>query len=175
MSSINYTAHKKIIPESCNVPKESQTFHRPNINRCYIPPDITRCSVPPDITRCSVLPIEPNVTDSELYPPGEKKRILRNIVVTGVAFMVHFTSYHGVSNLQSTINKTAGLGTDSLAAVYLGLILSNLFLPVVMIRPRKCALNDPNKPISKRLVPSALSITTRHVTANHTTDDNSRQ
>nr|CAD7425943.1 unnamed protein product [Timema monikensis] len=85
--------------------------------------------------------IEPDVaalTDSEFYPPEEKKRILRNIVVTGVAFMVHFTAYHGVSNLQSTINKTAGLGTDSLAAVYLGLILSNLFLPVVIIRAWQC-------------------------------------
>lgn len=40
----------------------------------------------------------------------------------------------GAANLQSSINAEAGLGTASLAAVYAGLIISNIFLPVIVIK-----------------------------------------
>ncbi|XP_021207584.1 UNC93-like protein isoform X3 [Bombyx mori] len=40
----------------------------------------------------------------------------------------------GAANLQSSINASAGLGTAALAAVYAGLILSNIFLPVFVIK-----------------------------------------
>jgi hypothetical protein len=48
--------------------------------------------------------------------------------------MVHFTAFQGVGNLQSSVNAAEGLGTVSLATIYFSLILSNVFLPVVMIR-----------------------------------------
>ncbi|XP_026327535.1 UNC93-like protein [Hyposmocoma kahamanoa] len=51
-----------------------------------------------------------------------------------IAFMVQFTAYSGAANLQSSINAEAGLGTASLAAVYAGLIFSNIFLPVLVIK-----------------------------------------
>lgn len=66
--------------------------------------------------------------------PGETWRIMKNVVVISLAFMVHFTAYSGAANLQSSINAEAGLGTASLAAVYAGLIFSNIFLPVVVIK-----------------------------------------
>ncbi|XP_075978182.1 UNC93-like protein [Anticarsia gemmatalis] len=66
--------------------------------------------------------------------PTETWRIMKNVVIISLAFMVQFTAYSGAANLQSSINAEAGLGTASLAAVYAGLIFSNIFLPVVMIK-----------------------------------------
>ncbi|CAH2096007.1 unnamed protein product [Euphydryas editha] len=68
------------------------------------------------------------------FKPGETWRILKNVVVISIAFMVHFTAYSGAANLQSSINAEEGLGTASLAAVYAGLICSNIFLPAVVIK-----------------------------------------
>nr|CAD7596668.1 unnamed protein product [Timema genevievae] len=70
----------------------------------------------------------------EDFKPGEKWRILRNVLILSLAFMVHFTAFQGAANLQSSINSSEGLGTASLATIYGALILSNMFLPVVMIR-----------------------------------------
>jgi hypothetical protein len=72
--------------------------------------------------------------NEEEYKPSEKWRIMKNIVVISLAFMVHFTAFQGAGNLQSSVNADEGLGTVSLATIYLSLILSNVFLPVVMIR-----------------------------------------
>ncbi|XP_075978086.1 UNC93-like protein [Anticarsia gemmatalis] len=66
--------------------------------------------------------------------PNEKWRIMKNVAVVTVAFMVHFTAYSGAANLQSSINSEAGLGTASLAAVYTGILLSNIFLPAIVIK-----------------------------------------
>nr|XP_034831775.1 UNC93-like protein [Maniola hyperantus] len=68
------------------------------------------------------------------YKPKETWRIMKNVVIISIAFMVQFTAYSGAANLQSSINAEAGLGTASLAAVYAGLIFSNIFLPVVVIK-----------------------------------------
>nr|CAD7449221.1 unnamed protein product [Timema bartmani] len=70
----------------------------------------------------------------EDFKPEEKWRILRNVLILSLAFMVHFTAFQGAANLQSSINSSEGLGTASLATIYGALILSNMFLPVVMIR-----------------------------------------
>jgi hypothetical protein len=74
-----------------------------------------------------------NKTENK-YKPSEKWRIMKNIVVISLAFMVHFTAFQGAGNLQSSVNADEGLGTVSLATIYFALILSNVFLPVVMIR-----------------------------------------
>jgi hypothetical protein len=68
------------------------------------------------------------------YKPSEKWRIMKNIVVISLAFMVHFTAFQGAGNLQCSVNAAEDLGTVSLATIYFSLILSNVFLPVVMIR-----------------------------------------
>lgn len=72
------------------------------------------------------------------YKPSEKWRIMKNIAVISLAFMVHFTAFQGAGNLQSSVNADEGLGVVSMATIYFSLILSNLFLPVVMIRWMGC-------------------------------------
>lgn len=64
----------------------------------------------------------------------ENWRITKNVVFLGIAFMVHFTAFHGTANLQSSINASESKGTYTLAALYGSLILSNIFLPVIVIR-----------------------------------------
>ncbi|CAG5045202.1 unnamed protein product [Parnassius apollo] len=68
------------------------------------------------------------------FKPSETWRIVKNVVVISLAFMVQFTAYNGAANLQSSINAEAGLGTASLAAVYAGLVFSSIFLPVIVIK-----------------------------------------
>lgn len=65
---------------------------------------------------------------------NEKVRVVKNVAVLGVAFMIHFTAFHGTANLQSSVNADASLGTFTLASIYGSLILSNIFLPVIVIR-----------------------------------------
>lgn len=77
--------------------------------------------------------IEPSPIETD-YDSKERFRISKNVIMIGLAFMVHFTAFHGTSNLQSSINADAALGTTTLAVIYGSLILSNIFLPMTVIR-----------------------------------------
>ncbi|KAK9743709.1 Ion channel regulatory protein UNC-93 [Popillia japonica] len=78
-------------------------------------------------------------TDEEQeFSPSEQWRIWKNIIVLGAAFMIHFTAFWGASNLQSSVNADASLGTFTLASIYGSLILSNIFLPVIIIKWLGC-------------------------------------
>lgn len=68
------------------------------------------------------------------YETRERLVITKNVVVIGLAFMIHFTAFHGTSNLQSSVNSDKALGTTTLAVIYGSLILSNIFLPMTVIR-----------------------------------------
>ncbi|KAH8277562.1 hypothetical protein KR018_001053, partial [Drosophila ironensis] len=83
--------------------------------------------------------VESNVTQRQ-YDPQERFVITKNVVVIGLAFMVHFTAFHGTSNLQSSVNADKALGTSTLAVIYGSLILSNIFLPMTVIRWFGCRL-----------------------------------
>ncbi|ETN66941.1 UNC93A protein [Anopheles darlingi] len=74
----------------------------------------------------------------EKLGPREKWRIVKNIAVLGFAFMIHFTAFHGTSNLQSSLHTDGSLGAYTLASIYGSLIVSNLFLPVLVIRLLGC-------------------------------------
>lgn len=65
---------------------------------------------------------------------SEKWRILKNISVISIAFMVQFTAFQGTANLQSSINATDGLGTVSLSAIYAAIVVSCIFIPTFVIR-----------------------------------------
>lgn len=79
-----------------------------------------------------------NAAEKERFLGGagkyENLRINKNVIVLGIAFMVHFTAFHGTANLQSSINASESMGTYTLASIYGSLILSNIFLPVIVIR-----------------------------------------
>ncbi|PSN46516.1 hypothetical protein C0J52_09032 [Blattella germanica] len=79
----------------------------------------------------------------EGYAPGETSRIMRNIIVISIAFMVHFTAFCGTSNLQSSINAVEGLGTASLMAIYVSMMVSTIFLPIIVIRWLGCKWTMP--------------------------------
>lgn len=83
------------------------------------------------VMESQIIEVKPSKTE---YTQGEKWRIVKNILMLGMAFMIHFTAFHGASNLQSSINADEALGTSTLASVYGSLILSNIFLPAVVIR-----------------------------------------
>ena len=68
------------------------------------------------------------------FKSSERWRILKNILMISVAFMIQFTAFMGASNLQSSVNADDSLGTFTLASIYGSLIFSNIFLPVLMIR-----------------------------------------
>ncbi|OXU19293.1 hypothetical protein TSAR_014982 [Trichomalopsis sarcophagae] len=70
---------------------------------------------------------------TDQFQPSERWRIIKNILMIGVAFMIHFTAFMGASNLQSSVNADQSLGTFTLAAIYGSLIFSNIFLPVLVI------------------------------------------
>jgi len=72
--------------------------------------------------------------NQRVYEPRERFIITKNVVVIGLAFMIHFTAFHGTSNLQSSVNADEALGTTTLAVIYGSLILSNIFLPMTVIR-----------------------------------------
>ncbi|XP_055598607.1 UNC93-like protein [Uranotaenia lowii] len=72
------------------------------------------------------------------FGPREGYRIIKNIAILGFAFMIHFTAFHGTSNLQSSVHRDGSLGALTLASIYGSLILSNIFLPVMVIRWLGC-------------------------------------
>uniref|UniRef100_A0A1B0CQI4 Putative conserved plasma membrane protein n=1 Tax=Lutzomyia longipalpis TaxID=7200 RepID=A0A1B0CQI4_LUTLO len=63
-----------------------------------------------------------------------KWRILKNIAVISVAFLLQFTAFQGTGSLQSPINAAGGLGTTSLSAVFGAIIISCAFIPTLAIR-----------------------------------------
>lgn len=65
---------------------------------------------------------------------NSRKRIYKNLIAIGFAWIFLFTSYSSLANLQSSLNKTDGLGTASLATIYVALIVSSLFIPPTMIK-----------------------------------------
>ncbi|KAH8410869.1 hypothetical protein KR222_002696, partial [Zaprionus bogoriensis] len=81
-----------------------------------------------------------NKLSERVYEPRERFIITKNVVVIGMAFMIHFTAFHGTSNLQSSVNADKALGTTTLAVIYGSLILSNIFLPMTVISWFGCRL-----------------------------------
>lgn len=69
-----------------------------------------------------------------IYSPKETRRMTKNIVVVSIGFLLLFTAYNGMSNLQSSLHPENGLGTYTNATVYGFLILSSLFVPSLMIQ-----------------------------------------
>lgn len=65
---------------------------------------------------------------------SSRKSIYKNLLVIGFAWIFLFTAYSSIANLQSSLNKTKGLGTAGLSTIYASLVISCLFLPPAMIK-----------------------------------------
>ncbi|VDO41162.1 unnamed protein product [Onchocerca flexuosa] len=73
----------------------------------------------------------------EKYRCDKAKRKIRvNLWIVSLAFLFLFTAFHGLQNLQSSIN--GHLGTDSLSVFYISLSLSYLFVPSFILNRLGC-------------------------------------
>ncbi|XP_076111932.1 protein unc-93 homolog A-like isoform X2 [Mytilus galloprovincialis] len=64
--------------------------------------------------------------------------ISKNLVIISTGFLLLFTSFNSLSNLQSTLNKEDALGTVGLSVIYCAGVLSCLFLPSFVIGNLGC-------------------------------------
>jgi hypothetical protein len=71
--------------------------------------------------------------DERVITKSDVKRMLYNVIVISLSFTLLFTAYQSTANLQSSLNMDGGLGTASLTTVYVGLVISCIFVPTFMI------------------------------------------
>uniref|UniRef100_A0A914CL63 Uncharacterized protein n=1 Tax=Acrobeloides nanus TaxID=290746 RepID=A0A914CL63_9BILA len=60
-----------------------------------------------------------------------KHKIRINLWIISVAFLFLFTAFHGLQNLQTTVNGQ--MGADSLCALYISMAISSLFIPTFIL------------------------------------------
>ncbi|CAL1289359.1 unnamed protein product [Larinioides sclopetarius] len=77
-------------------------------------------------------------TTSEPIPKITKLRIIKNLVLISLSFFLLFTAYDGLSMLQSTMNRKAGIGVISQAAGYISFCMSAFLLPKYVIKKLGC-------------------------------------
>ena len=56
-------------------------------------------------------------------------RTYKNVLVICLAFLLQFTAFSAIANLQSSLNTEANVGVNSLSIIYGCLLLSATFLP----------------------------------------------
>ncbi|KAI8508413.1 Protein unc-93 A [Branchiostoma belcheri] len=81
---------------------------------------------------------EEEVKQSPQLYVSSTKRIWKNLIVIAVVFLVNFTAFRAIQNLQSTLNSAAGLGVVSLSCVYACMVLSCLFVPILIHNVGSC-------------------------------------
>ncbi len=57
------------------------------------------------------------------------RRTYKNLLVICTAFLLLFTAFHGILNLQSSLNADANIGVNSLSIMFACLMISSIFLP----------------------------------------------
>ncbi|XP_077996346.1 protein unc-93 homolog A-like [Glandiceps talaboti] len=76
------------------------------------------------------------LTDSAAYTESftklQQRQCWKNLLVLGFVFMLVFTAFNGLQNLQSTINQSAGVGVISLSTIYACFIVSCLLAPNII-------------------------------------------
>ncbi|KFM59432.1 Protein unc-93-like protein, partial [Stegodyphus mimosarum] len=79
--------------------------------------------------------------ESRLQAPKgitSKAQIIKNLLILSSGFLLLFTAYDGLSNLQSTINREQGIGVTSQATVYVSFCISALLFPKYVIQKIGC-------------------------------------
>ena len=62
-----------------------------------------------------------------------KCRVMKNVLLIGSSWILLFTAFQSIANLQSSLNSDSGLGTASLATIYVSLIFGSILLPTTMM------------------------------------------
>ena len=57
----------------------------------------------------------------------------KNLLVLCIAFLLQFTAFSAIGNLQSSLNTEANVGVNSLSIIYAFLVFSSIFLPHPLI------------------------------------------
>ncbi|XP_076370742.1 protein unc-93 homolog A-like [Tachypleus tridentatus] len=73
-----------------------------------------------------------NLEDHEKHK--RKIKIIKNLLIISFGFLLLFTAFQSLSNLQSSVNSVEGLGTASLSVIYGALVISCMFVPTFMIK-----------------------------------------
>ncbi|XP_029420371.1 protein unc-93 homolog A isoform X2 [Nannospalax galili] len=66
------------------------------------------------------------------------ERSLKNVLVVSFGFLLLFTAYGGLQNLQSSLYSQNGLGVATLSTLYSAVLLSSMFLPPILIKKCGC-------------------------------------
>ena len=61
------------------------------------------------------------------------RKILKNIWAISIAFFLNFTSYGGLSKLQSSLHRDEGMGVINFSIIYACMIISSIMLPGILI------------------------------------------
>ena len=82
-------------------------------------------------------PVDTNYENRELVNEKTSKafrfRTYKNLIVLCVAFLLQFTAFNAIGNLQSSLNTEADVGVNSLSIIYAFLVFSSIFLPHPLI------------------------------------------
>ena len=75
-----------------------------------------------------------SVTTDDIVTTAQraKRHILKNLIVLAVSFLLVYTSFAAIQNLQSTVNRSASLGTIALACFYTSCVVASVFVPVFL-------------------------------------------
>lgn len=63
----------------------------------------------------------------------EKKRIMKNIILISLGFLMTFNAYQGLARLQSSLHRDEGMGVITQSVLYASLMISCFFLPTLII------------------------------------------
>ncbi|KFO20788.1 protein unc-93 homolog A isoform X1 [Fukomys damarensis] len=66
------------------------------------------------------------------------ERSLKNVLVISFGFLLLFTAYGSLQNLQSSLHSEGGLGVATLSSLYGAVLLSSMFLPPIFIKRFGC-------------------------------------
>ena len=66
----------------------------------------------------------------------EEKKLKKNIFILSLSFLLMFTAYISIRNLQSSLNSKGGLGTSALSSVYVMLFVGCVFATTIVQRLR---------------------------------------
>ena len=80
--------------------------------------------------------------EQAIIPENVRKKIkfgiMKNLLIVSLGFLLLFTAFQSLQNLQSSLNPDQGLGLASLCVIYASLILSCMFVPPIMIGRLGC-------------------------------------